>query len=153
MIPLTAICVSCGNRYGDHADSKRPGYADCPDGINGGYHGQVLDVPSNFRARDLPGVSPDALTVTNDAGGKQSASPYRCDLLPPRATLAVAQVLAEGAAKYGGDNWHAIPIANHLNHALAHVFAFLAGDTSDAHLEHAACRLLFAVDNAKAGRA
>src|SRR5262249_45742671 len=92
------------------------------------------------------GVGPEAPTTVNDKGGRQSASPYRCDLLPPDAVLAVAKVLKYGADKFGPDNWRKIPCADHLNHALAHVFAYGAGDTSDDHLAHAACRLLFALE-------
>ena len=54
--------------------------------------------------------------------------------------------LAEGAVKYGDNNWRKIPIADHINHALTHQMAYLAGDTSDDHLAHAACRALFALD-------
>lgn len=102
--------------------------------------------------RRVEGVVPDAPTVTNARGGKQSASPYRLDLMPPLAALAVAKVLRHGADKYGPNNWHAIDVGDHLNHALAHLFAFLAGDGSDDHLEHAACRVLFALDQKLAGR-
>lgn len=94
----------------------------------------------------IDGVGTDAPTVTNERGGKQSHSPFRCDLLPPRAVLAVASVLRDGAAKYGDGNWRSIPVGDHLNHALSHVFAWLAGDTQDDHLAHAACRLVFALD-------
>jgi hypothetical protein len=90
--------------------------------------------------------------VTNAAGAKQSATLYRCDLLPPHAILAVAWVLDNGARKYGPNNWHGIPVADHLNHALTHVFAWLAGDTQDSHLEHAACRVLMALDQIASGR-
>ncbi len=94
----------------------------------------------------IPGLSPDAPIVTNEVGAKQSAVPYRCDLLPARATLAVAGVLHEGAVKYGDDNWKGIPVREHLNHALTHILAYLASDRQDQHLEHAACRLLMAVE-------
>ncbi len=100
----------------------------------------------------VKGVAPDAPTATNAAGGKQSASPYRCDLLPPLASLAVAEVLAHGAEKYGANNWHKIPVEDHLNHALAHIFADRAGDTQDSHLEHAACRIFMALEQKLAGR-
>lgn len=96
----------------------------------------------------IPGVGPDAPTVTNEAGGKQSASLYRCDLLPPKATLAVAKVLAYGAQKYGDNNWKKIGVADHLNHAITHIFAELAGDGTDDHLEHAACRIVMALEMA-----
>lgn len=55
-------------------------------------------------------------------------------------------VLAPGAVKYGEDNWRKIPAKDHLNHALTHVFAFLAGDGQDDHLEHAACRMMMALE-------
>lgn len=94
----------------------------------------------------VPGIGPDAPTTTNAAGGKQSAMPYRPALLPPRAILTVAGVLAEGAAKYGDDNWRKIAQKDNLDHALTHIFAHLAGDRSDDHLSHAACRVLFAME-------
>lgn len=75
-----------------------------------------------------------------------SVAPGRCDLSPARAVLAVAQVLATGAQKYGPDNWRGIPVEDHFNHALAHLFADLGGDTGDDHLAHAACRLLMALE-------
>lgn len=94
----------------------------------------------------VEGVGKDAPVMVNDVGGKQSHCPYRCDLLPTMAILAVSKVLKEGADKYGDDNWRKIPVREHVNHALTHVFAWLAGDKSDDHLEHAACRMLFALD-------
>lgn len=101
----------------------------------------------------VEGVGADAPTMTNDRGGKQSAVPFRCDLLPALAVLEVAKVLKAGADKYGdAANWHAVRVGEHLNHALTHLFAFLAGDSQDDHLGHAACRLLMALDNHKAGR-
>lgn len=101
----------------------------------------------------VEGVGTDAPTVVNDRGGKQSAVPFRCDLLPPLGALEVAKVLKVGADKYGDDaNWHKVTTREHLNHALSHLFAFLAGDGQDDHLGHAACRLLMALDNHTAGR-
>lgn len=94
----------------------------------------------------VQGVGPDAPIVTNEAGGKQSGSPYRCDLLPPLAALQVASVLKHGADKYGPNNWKKIPTGDHLNHALAHVLAWLAGDRQDDHLGHFACRAMMALE-------
>src|SRR5688572_4834765 len=90
----------------------------------------------------IPGVGPDAPTTTNARGGKQSHSPYACHLLPPRALLHVAAILKAGAEKYGVDNWKNLPPEDHANHALTHLFAHAAGDVSDDHAGHAACRLL-----------
>lgn len=97
----------------------------------------------------IDGVGPDAPAVENERGGRQSGSPYRCDLLPPRALLAVAAVLKSGADKYGSDNWRKIPVRDHLNHALTHLLAWIAGDRQDDHMTHAGCRVLFALDMAK----
>lgn len=96
----------------------------------------------------IHGVGPDAPTITNAAGGKQSDSPARLDLFPPRAWLAVGGVLKHGAGKYGENNWHKISVREHINHALVHYAAYLAGDTSDDHLEHAACRAMMALEAA-----
>lgn len=91
------------------------------------------------------GVGKDEPTIVNEKGGKQSKLPYRCDLLPALAILAVSGVLEYGAAKYGDDNWKNIPVVSHLNHLLVHAFAFLADDCSDDHLEHLATRALMAL--------
>lgn len=99
----------------------------------------------------IDGVGADAPTVVNEAGAKQSSTLYRMDLLPPAATLAVAAVLKHGADKYGADNWRGIPVEDHLNHALIHAYAFLAGDEQDDHLEHFACRALMALEIKRTG--
>ena len=93
----------------------------------------------------------DAPVVTNEHGGKQSALDCSIVRLPPNATIAVGCVLAYGASKYpdgedGTPNWHAISVRDHLNHLLTHVMAYLAGDTQDDHLEHAACRAMMALE-------
>ena len=84
-----------------------------------------------------------------DTEGKQSKLPFGCDKIPPLAILEVARVLQQGAEKYqdpDGSNWKKIPIRDHLNHALTHLFGHLAEDTQDDHLAHAACRVLFALE-------
>lgn len=94
----------------------------------------------------IDGIGKEAPIIVNKAGGKQSIAPYACELLPPRAILAVSRVLAKGEQKYGKDNWRKIPQSDHLRKMLTHVFAHLAGDTQDDHLEHAACRMLMALE-------
>lgn len=66
-------------------------------------------------------------------------------LLDPYAMKVLAEVLKEGEEKYGHFNWHDIPIIEHLNHALFHLFAYLRGDGGEDHLSHAATRLLLAL--------
>ena len=108
----------------------------------------------------LDGLGPDSETTTNAQGGRQSAIPYRADLLPPRALLEVAAVLHGGAEKYEDDieatfawdytaNWRSIQAREHVNHAMAHLLGHLAGDRQEGpigHLAHAATRLLFALE-------
>jgi tagatose-1,6-bisphosphate aldolase non-catalytic subunit AgaZ/GatZ len=67
------------------------------------------------------------------------------------AILDVAAVLKYGADKYGDNNWRKIPTQDHLNHALAHIFAYLQGDKGDHHLGHAACRTLMALEISHGG--
>jgi hypothetical protein len=93
------------------------------------------------------GVGRDAPISTNEKGGQQSASPYSLvSSFPSRALLAVAAVVRRGLTRYKPNNWRLISREDHLNHALTHIVAFNAGDRSDEHLEHAACRLLMALE-------
>lgn len=56
----------------------------------------------------------------------------------------VAKVLKYGADRYEPNNWRLIPEEEHINHALIHIVAHIAGDTQDDHLNHALCRLMMA---------
>lgn len=56
----------------------------------------------------------------------------------------IAKVLQYGADRYEANNWRLIPQEEHINHALIHIIAHLAGDTQDDHLDHALCRLMMA---------
>lgn len=94
----------------------------------------------------MKGLGPDAPIITNAAGAKQSDSPSRADLLPPAALLHIGAILKAGAEKYGEENWRGLSLADHINHAFVHILAYLAGDTQDDHLGHAACRMLFALE-------
>lgn len=51
--------------------------------------------------------------------------------------FAAARVAKEGADKYDETrnerNYKKIPTDEHINHCLQHLWAFLAGDTSDSH--------------------
>lgn len=93
----------------------------------------------------IDGMGIEQETTTNAAGGSQSDIPYRFDLIDAKAMFEMAKVLKEGADKYGEQNWRVIPVEDHLNHALAHIFAYLAGDTQDDHLSHILCRATFAL--------
>jgi hypothetical protein len=73
-------------------------------------------------------------------GAKQSKVDTRFDLLPPHAILSLSRVLAEGAAKYGDNNWYGIPAESHLNHMMRHLYLQKTGDTSEDHMAHRFCR-------------
>lgn len=96
------------------------------------------------------GVEPDAPVVENENGGKQSDTPYGFHLLPISALFDAAKVAKYGADKYGETfanlNYTKIDTIEHLNHAIQHIYAFLAGDKQDDHLGHAIVRLMFAYD-------
>lgn len=99
----------------------------------------------------VEGLGPTDKLDTTSLGGRQSASPYRTELVPALAVLEVSKVLAGGAIKHPtapGDkpNWHKFTIDEHVGRALTHLFAHLAGDRSDDHLSHAACRIMFALE-------
>lgn len=93
-----------------------------------------------------------APTYINAQGGRHSRSPCALDVTP-MALLRVGRVLYQGEQKYetelqtvGQENWRRISPRMHVRHAVNHLFAWLAGNRDDEHLEHAVCRLLFAVE-------
>jgi hypothetical protein len=93
----------------------------------------------------LQNLGADAPIVTNDQGAQQSAVAYRFDLIDPPALFALARVLDYGAKRYTENNWRGIPTRSHVNHALVHLFGYLAGDQQDDHLSHALCRVHMAL--------
>lgn len=92
----------------------------------------------------IAGMGKDAPVVLNEQGAGQSHLPYRFDLIDGPALFKMAEVLDQGAVKYGENNWHGIEIEDHLNHLIAHAYAYLAGDRQDDHLSHIMCRSMFA---------
>jgi hypothetical protein len=59
----------------------------------------------------------------------------RYDLIPLVGLRRLAETCAEGAGKYGENNWaRGIPSSNVINHALAHIANYLDGDRTEDHL-------------------
>lgn len=74
------------------------------------------------------------------------AEATRYDLISPIGLEAVARACAEGAAKYDDYNWErGMPVGDLLNHAIRHVYRYLAGDREEDHLGHAAWGLIAAI--------
>jgi hypothetical protein len=61
------------------------------------------------------------------------------------ALCEIADVLARGRETHPGDPWTGYPAQFHIDKARAHLDALAAGDTTDSHLQNAACRLLMAM--------
>lgn len=82
-------------------------------------------------------VFPTGARRSTDACG------VRYDLIPPAGVRAVAEACALGARKYGVHNWRkGIPASDLVNHALRHVFLWLAGDKEEDHIGHAIWNLM-----------
>ena len=79
-------------------------------------------------------------------GDKSSLDLAICTLEPDdlKQLTRIGKVLQYGAGRYAANNWRLIPQEEHINHALIHIIAHLAGDTQDDHLDHALCRLMMA---------
>jgi hypothetical protein len=97
-------------------------------------------------------VDPDSERVKYSSGAQRSTAVehLRYDLIHPLFTRTIAQVMAEGAEKYGPYNWEqGFPISTLFNHLLAHLFNYQSGDRSEDHLGHASCNMMFLVVEAQ----
>jgi hypothetical protein len=67
----------------------------------------------------------------------------RYDLLPTRAIRRLAEHYANGAVKYGDNNWlRGIPLKRMMDSAMRHLFKALEGQTDEDHLTAAAWNIL-----------
>lgn len=88
-----------------------------------------------------------------NVGRKDDNDKPMMDLIPPRAELALAQVLTFGAQKYGAWNWSQVDDLErrYLAAVMRHINAYRAGEVMDResglpHLAHAMCCLAFLIE-------
>lgn len=84
------------------------------------------------------------------SGVKYDAGKPRLDLLPPKAVMALGEVMTYGAAKYGADNWQGVASERYTAALLRHLMAYMDGEETDAesglpHLWHVLTNAAFAV--------
>lgn len=90
----------------------------------------------------VPMAKPETVTHASGAVRSADAKDVRYDLISPHFLEAMAKTYAEGAAKYGDNNWlKGFPASDLLNHALRHINLWQTGDDSEDHLAHAAWNL------------
>lgn len=91
------------------------------------------------------------------SGVKYDAGKPRLDLLPPKAVMALGEVMTYGAAKYGADNWQGVAPERYTAALLRHLMAYMDGEETDAesglpHLWHVLTNAAFAVAITEEGR-
>lgn len=107
-----------------------------------------IDDITGEECASVKGMSANEEVSTNVNGGKQHSRPYRSEHLPPKALLEVSHVRWEANEVHGYDeyNYKLIPAKEHVGRAITHLLAWLTEDASNAHLAHAATRVLFALE-------
>jgi hypothetical protein len=98
---------------------------------------------------------------SNSRGGRQNATGTLFQHFPPRAALAVSQLMYKGAQDHGdvdaegnltADNWRKIPSWEHMDHAISHAFLWQIArregnpEALKMNLLHAACRLMMSLE-------
>lgn len=126
--------------------ARRIGPANCWTGTGGTLASYALAMIRTLKEQGMKEQAGDTVKFETGAVRSSDAEATRYDLISPIGLEAVARTCAEGAAKYGDWNWEkGMPVHDLLNHALRHVYQYLAGDRSEDHLPHAAWGLLAAI--------
>lgn len=89
-----------------------------------------------------------------ETGRKDDQGKPRYDLIPPEALHQVVLVLTSGANRYGDDNWRHVTglRRRYFAAAMRHLWAWWRGEDTDpdsglSHLAHAACCVLFLLED------
>lgn len=81
----------------------------------------------------------DKKEFSTGAVRSKDADSVRYDLISPIGLRQLAETYAEGAEKYGDNNWKkGLPIGDTLNHLIRHIELWRSGDRNESHLAHAA---------------
>jgi hypothetical protein len=99
-----------------------------------------VHVKENLTLPSGKDVDAGSNTVKYATGAVRSADRERVryDLITPIGLRRVAEACHEGAEKYSDYNWeNGMAVPDLLNHAIAHIYAYLSGDRSEDHLGHA----------------
>ena len=90
---------------------------------------------------------------TSKAGGHRTSKSYRMDLIPYEALKRLGNTMDYGEFKYGRHainpllaNWKGLDISTDqspINHAIAHLSKYAAGDETEDHLGHALANIAF----------
>lgn len=86
-----------------------------------------------------PAAESDGDKTTFSTGAQRGSDHEDCFLhmIPPEALYAYGRAFAEGAKKYGENNWlKGLPFSSLVNHAMHHILKFVEGDASEDHLGH-----------------
>lgn len=125
---------------------RRLGPANCWTGTSGRLASFALTLIREHKEARVKATEGSTVRFSTGAIRSSDAEATRYDLISPIGLEAVARTCAEGAAKYSDYNWEAgMPVHDLLNHALRHIYRYLAGDRSEDHLPHAAWGLLAAI--------
>lgn len=129
------------------AERRARRYSGAYTGTAGTIAGLLLHAVHTIRQeRKMKTVDDERVRYETGAVRSSDAEATRYDLVSPIGLEAVARAAADGAAKYSDYNWEAgMPVSDLLNHAIRHVYRYLAGDRSEDHLGHAAWNLLGAI--------
>jgi len=86
---------------------------------------------------------PEQTKFSTGAVRSTDANSTRYDLISPVGLRRIAETYAEGAKKYGDNNWQkGMPASDTMNHAIRHLNLWLSGDKTEDHLAHAAWNLI-----------
>lgn len=97
--------------------------------------------------KDLEVLSQGGTQFSTGAVRSSDKAGVRYDLISPIGLRRIAETYQEGYNKYGAFNWErGMPISDILNHAIAHIYAYLEGKpTGEDDLAHAAWNLIAAM--------